>query len=282
MTTAQEPPSAPTRESSRPEKDPSDICRLVILGASNVARCLPTALATARAFSLSAHPTRPSWIAVAAGRGRSYGQTSTLLGRTLPGILPSGLWQALDRAPPGPTYALLTDIGNDIAYGVDPELLVDWLAATLDQLPTDTRVSVTALPLDNLDRFPIPFLEIFRKTLFPSSDQPVTELLRRAEIVDDSLRNLCAERGIEVVEQPDDWFSLDPIHYRLRHRHLIWSRLLEPWLDADTRTQAPPTTRSRNLPYSQAWPEHFSVFGRRLERQQPCLSLKDGTPVHLF
>ncbi len=262
------------------ERSSSGVSRLVILGASNVARCLPTALATARAVSLCAQPDLPSWIAVAAGRGRSYGQTSALIGRTLPGILPSGLWSALDGAPAGPTYALLTDIGNDIAYGVEPERIIHWLETVLDTLPTDTRVSVSALPLDNLDRFPLAFLEVFRKTLFPSSNQPIAHLLQQAETLDDSLRLLCADRKIEIVEQPESWFGLDPIHYRLRLRHVIWSHLLRPWLDPAIRSTS--TVKARNLPYPRAWPERFGVFGRRLGRPQPCLTLKDGTPVHLF
>ena len=270
------------RNTSPSERSGSGVSRLVILGASNVARCLPTALATARAVSLCTQPDLPSWIAVAAGRGRSYGQTSALLGRTLPGILPSGLWSALERAPAGPTYALLTDIGNDLVYGVEPEQIIEWLATALDTLPDDTRVSVSALPLDNLDRFPLAFLEVFRKTLFPSSNQPIAHLLQQAEVLDDLLRQLCAVRDIGVVEQPETWFGLDPIHYRLRHREMIWKRLLGPWLEPEKRSELLSTVRNRYLPYPRAWPEHFSIFGRRIERRQPCMGLKDGTPIHLF
>ena len=270
------------RNTSPSERSGSGVSRLVILGASNVARCLPTALATARAVSLCAQPELPSWIAVAAGRGRSYGQTSALLGRTLPGILPSGLWAALERAPAGPTYALLTDIGNDLVYGVEPERIIEWLATALDTLPDDTRVSVSALPLDNLDRFPLAFLEVFRKTLFPSSNQPIAHLLQQAEVLDDLLRQLCAVRDIGVVEQPETWFGLDPIHYRLRHREMIWKRLLGPWIGIDGQHAASSKARGRNTPYPGAWPESFGVFGRRLGRRQPCVHLKDGTPVHLF
>ncbi|MEX0819484.1 MAG: hypothetical protein WD070_07815, partial [Pirellulaceae bacterium] len=86
--------------------------RVVLLGASNIARSPAIVFDSARSAWGS-----PLDIVAATGHGRSYGMTSCVLGRTLPGILQCGLWEALATRPLVPTAALLTDIGNDILYG---------------------------------------------------------------------------------------------------------------------------------------------------------------------
>lgn len=60
--------------------------RVVLLGASNIARSLSIVFDSARNAWGS-----PLDIVAATGHGRSYGMSSRVLGRTLPGILQSGL-----------------------------------------------------------------------------------------------------------------------------------------------------------------------------------------------
>ena len=86
--------------------------RVVLLGASNLVAGLPRVVEAARSVWGG-----PLDILAAAGHGRSYGRSSRVLWRTLPGILSCGLWEDLARRPPASTAALLTDVGNDILYG---------------------------------------------------------------------------------------------------------------------------------------------------------------------
>ncbi len=88
--------------------------RAVLLGASNLTRGISTVVETAQIVCQ-----RPLEILAAAGLGRSYGIDSRVLGRTLPGIVHCGLWNTLSQKRPIPTYALITDIGNDILYSVE-------------------------------------------------------------------------------------------------------------------------------------------------------------------
>ena len=86
--------------------------RVVLLGASNLTKGIGTVVETAcRTWG------QPLEVHAALGHGRSYGRTTSLLGRQLPGILECGLWPALERTPGVPTAALVTDIGNDLLYG---------------------------------------------------------------------------------------------------------------------------------------------------------------------
>ena len=90
--------------------------RVILLGASNLTRSFATVVAAARRTW-----DEPVEIMAAMGHGRSYGQDSTVFGRKISGIFPCALWQDLQKRPPLPTAALVTDVGNDLLYGVPPD-----------------------------------------------------------------------------------------------------------------------------------------------------------------
>src|SRR4051794_38173405 len=103
--------------------------RVILLGASNLTRSFPTVIATAiQTWS------EPVEIMAAMGHGRSYGQDSSVFGRKISGIFPCALWQDLQNRPKLPTSALVTDIGNDLLYGISPDLLLQWVERCLDRL----------------------------------------------------------------------------------------------------------------------------------------------------
>ena len=82
------------------------------------------------------------------GHGRSYGQDSTVFGRKISGIFPCALWQDLQNRPTLPTAALVTDIGNDLLYGVPPDQLLEWVERCLDRLAeAGAATIVTQLPV---------------------------------------------------------------------------------------------------------------------------------------
>ena len=88
----------------------------MLLGASNLRLVLPVLIDDLRRAAGG-----PVEVLAACGHGRSYGRRSRLLFiRHLPGITRCGLWAALERRPPLPTIALLTDVGNDLVSGVSP------------------------------------------------------------------------------------------------------------------------------------------------------------------
>jgi hypothetical protein len=93
----------------------------------------------------------PSQVFVACELGRSYGRFSQLIVRGVPGIHSCELRPQLESAPPLPTYALLTDIGNDVANGVAPDEIVSWVGACIDRLrDQDAKVVMTNLPIAGL------------------------------------------------------------------------------------------------------------------------------------
>jgi hypothetical protein len=123
-------------------------------------------------------------VLVALGLGRSYGSSSRLLIRTLPGILQSGLWPQLERSPPAPTRALVTDVGNDILYGFGAEQTLAWVEECLDRLQRFTReIVVTGLPLQGIRRLSRAKYFLFRAILVPQCRLSLGQVLDTAERV---------------------------------------------------------------------------------------------------
>ena len=55
-------------------------------------------------------------------------------------------------AAPLPTAALVTDIGNDLLYGVPVEQLLEWVEGCLDRLAdVGAKTIVTQLPVDSVE-----------------------------------------------------------------------------------------------------------------------------------
>ena len=148
-----------------PESTASPSRRVVLLGASNVARSMSTVIETAELVW-----GRPLDVLAACGHGRSYGRTSCVFGRSLPGILECGLWDELSRRPALPTAALVTDIGNDILYGAGVDQIAAWVEQCLTRLRgVCERIVVTELPLARIASVTPRQYDLFRALLFPGS-----------------------------------------------------------------------------------------------------------------
>ena len=94
----------------------------------------------------------------------------SVFGRKISGIFPCALWQDLQNRPPLPTAALVTDIGNDLLYGVTPDRLLEWVERCLDRLAdAGAATVVTQLPIDSIERLGEARFRFFRRLLFPRS-----------------------------------------------------------------------------------------------------------------
>ncbi len=165
------------------EKPPAR--RVVLLGASNLTRGISTVVETAQRVcgggSLE--------VLSALGHGRSYGITSTVLGRTLPSILECGLWEALEARSDVPTAALVTDIGNDLMYQVEAPQIVAWVETVLERLQrAGARVSMTLLPVDSLLSVSPRRYYFFRSLMFPRCRLSFAEAGDRARQLHDRLQ----------------------------------------------------------------------------------------------
>jgi hypothetical protein len=243
--------------------------RLVALGASNLKRGLHTLVGEARrAWGADTR------LLAALGYGRSYGQTSRFLLRSLPGILDCGLWRSLAASPAEPTRALVTDVGNDILYGQPPEQVLTWVASCVDRLLEFTpHVTITGLPLAGIRGLTPARYLLFRTLFVPSCRLSLAETQRRSERVAEGLVGMAARRSLRLVRLRPEWYGLDPIHFRPAAWAAAWWEIAGcPGTPAaSTRAGRGAAARAEALRLYLAAPERMTLVGFDRRRRQPVL-----------
>lgn len=256
--------------------DREPVLRAILLGASNLRAGLPIVVDGIRRQAGGAVD-----VLTACGHGRSYGAWSRFLFvRRLPGISGCGLWPALAERPPLRTLALLTDVGNDLVYGVPVGRIAAWIETCLERLARHRcEIVLTLLPLQRLERLSPRQVKLATALLFPGRKPPWPGLLEQARELDERLRRVGQAHGAQLVEPAADWYGLDPIHLRRSLRQEAWQQIVSRW-SADP---SPLDWRSRHrvrIPLFGAAEMH--VFGIRLRKPQPATRLADGTIISLY
>ena len=252
--------------------DPERVTRVVALGASNLTRGFGTVVATARAV----------WgadveIIAALGHGRSYGGDSFFLTRKLPGILESGLWRHLEQAPSRPTRALVTDVGNDVAYGHSADQILEWVDEAIARLMRVTPdITLTDLPLASMRRLSDLKFRVFRSILIPSCHLSREQVLDTAERVNAGLPSLAASRHVRFVSLRPEWYGFDPIHIRPSLWRSAWSEILGASADSDAGSTLE-QWRLYLMPPERQW-----LFGAERVRRQSGVRLRKGGRVWLY
>lgn len=261
----------------RDEAAAPPVRRVVVLGASNVARAMPTILQTAGSLSEG-----PLDLLAAYGHGRSYGKPTKVLFRRLSSILHCGLWDELSQRRALPMSGLLTDIGNDILYGYSPATVVRWVEECAERLERhDAKVVVTQLPVGNLEGLAEWRFQLARRILVPSCCLTLEEVSERSRELADRLAAMCERRGLELVPQPAEWYGLDPIHHARGSWKTAWQTILSEWRHECDPREHRLSWRERVLvkvyPPEQRW-----LWGREQRAAQPVGRLGDGTSVSLY
>lgn len=262
-------------EDNQHEEAPSR--RVVILGASNLVRGIPTVVDLA--CNLWNDPLE---MFVAMGHGRSYGMDNWVLGRTLPGILSCGLWEALQQRPTAPTYVAITDVGNDILYGVPVERIADWVEQCLQRLcPTAECVVMSELPLESISALNRRLFFLFRQIFFPRSRLSLEQVLASAERLNKHLKCLATRWGVSVIKPQAQWYGLDPIHIKSQQYNRAWQEILAAWNHGSSPS---PVRRSLRkwLYYRSLKPHWRRLFGFQQRQRQPVSKFQDGTTLALY
>ena len=253
---------------------PPDVARVVALGASNLTRGFPTVVAVAQA----------AWgpnveIVAALGHGRSYGAYSRVVVRGLPGILESGLWQALASFPEAPTRALVTDVGNDILYGFSAPQTLAWVAEAVGRLQRFTQdIVLTDLPLVSIRRLSRAKFLMFRTFLYPRCRLSFDQVTECAERVNAGLAELSATRGVRFFHLNPAWYGYDPIHIRPSVWRLVWPEILGSPASADKAR----VSRAESLRLHLMRPQRQWLLGMEQFAPQSGVALASGGRVWLY
>ncbi len=276
------------------------VARVVILGASNVARGIGTLVEVARATFGS-----PVEVIAAMGHGRSYGITTSIPFRTLPSILESGLWQALERRPNLPTWTILTDVGNDVLYGCSVEQIMGWVEECLKRLqPLSETVLLTGLPLASVRNLGPWRFYSFRRVLFRRSTLQLPAALLIAEELDLALRALAQKHAARLLLPEPTWYGIDPIHIRFQIQRAAWEAMFHALMQPSASFSQPEielleqsveliakkfsTSSVPRVSWNEWWriltmrPDQSVVMQQVREVPQPAVTLRDGSTVSFF
>lgn len=252
--------------------------RIVLLGASNLTRGVSTVVETARMLV-----GRPVDFYIALGHGRSLGTHSTVLGRRLPGMLESGLWAALDDDSARPTYALLTDIGNDVMYGAQPGQVAQWAESMLDRLGRmNARTVLTGLPMENILGLGRMKYRIARTILFPGRPMPYDEAMDRVRDLNKRVAALGSRPDVAYVRTRPQWYGIDGIHIRMKRWTDAWGEMLAPWNDENQQSVRVRGSIKRCLHLRLMAPQRRWFFGIERRQTQPAGTLRDGSTIWLY
>jgi hypothetical protein len=253
--------------------------RVVVLGASNVTRGISTIVETAQ-LALGG----PIDLYAAFGHGRSLGLYTRVLGRGLCSLLDAGLWRALaDRPVPDASFALVTDVGNDLMYEVKPEIICRWVEKILEKCQSVARrVVVTELPLASIERLGPRRFAILRSIIFPRSRLTLADARIRAIEINDAVHRAAAQYGATVVSHDGSWYGLDPIHVRRVDFSRAWSQVLRSWNADENQAAKARGSLRRWIQLGVFSPEKRAFFGIERARRQPAGTLRDGSTVWLY
>jgi hypothetical protein len=269
-------PAASRREDEPAAGEPAR--RVVLLGASNLTLGFPQVIDIAGGLLGG-----PLEVLAAIGHGRSYGIQSTVLARSLPGITGCGLWDALRASPGKPTSALLTDVGNDILYGVDVPTIGSWVEWCLDRLlDAEARVVVTLLPMGTLEKLTPLRYTIARRVFFPRSRLSMALAMEQVQELNARVRDLAVGRGLPVAEFAPEWYGFDPIHIRLRHRSTAWTEILSRWGPGVDPSRSRRSGLGRRIGLRLLQPQRWWMAGFEMNRPQPCARFRDGSTIALY
>lgn len=252
--------------------------RFVLIGASNATVGFPTIVNLARHRA-----GEPLEILAATGLGRSFGKKSKISGREISAILDCHLWRDLAARPALPTSAVITDIGNDILYDEPVEQIAEWVALCIERLrASGAQVSLTQLPIANLPTLGSLRFAMFRQLFFPRCRLSREEVCARAAELNQRVVELAESLEIQAISHVSDWYGLDPIHFRRRHRKAAWSEILKPHFAGPHGKRAHHHSWSHSAYLRALAPAERSLFGVRRLRAQPAGRLRDGTTISLY
>lgn len=259
--------------------------RLIVLGASNVTIHLPRLVQLARQ-----RWGPPLEIVVAGGFGRSYGQTSRFLLRTLPGILQCGMWSYLQGQPEREQRALVTDVGNDLLYGATVEQTQAWVQACIERLHASCRLmTLVGVPCEGVARLPAPRFYLLSRTFYPRTRLCLADARSGAHQLDQALRGSAQRLGIQWLDPPTGWYGWDPIHIRPTAAQRALATMLgslQDTSDGRNRSEVPPeplpSSAAQTIRLRRLTAQQRRIAGWQRTTPQPGLILHDGTRVCLF
>ncbi len=192
------------------------------------------------------------------GPGRGYCAKGGFLTVRYPPIGDSGVMDAAREkaATASRVVALITDIGNDIMYGVPEQDIVACLSRLLKEFEAmNADVFLNPVPLV-IEEDVTPFqFRLLRRIFYRSSAVEYTQAAHAVREVNRFLRDSAGGR-VHLLQSAREFCGADKIHYSLFRSHRAWSRIV-----AEMLRVLPATPAGAIAPFS-TWKALFANMGR--------------------
>ena len=205
------------------ETSADPIVLFLLLGASNLAR----------GYSMLRHHLskcrEKTEFLNALGPGRGYCAKGGMFNFTYSPILESRIIEFAEKKSKNAfhTAVLITDIGNDLMYGVSAQTLIARLDAIIDRmLGWDANIFITAIHVNlKKDVSPITFL-LVRFLFYPSSKVTFEEADLLVIKVNRYLKKKShINERVHLIAGMETFTGLDKIHFSLLKAHSAWSKV---------------------------------------------------------
>ena len=196
---------------------------LILMGASNLSR---GGFSLSRHMKTCLHPRRIE-VLIASGPGRAYCATGGFLNVSYPPIQSSEIFEiARVKSESGyQVVALVTDIGNDIMYGVSVEKVIETIHQLFNKLQSiNAEIFFTTLPMAFEERVHPAWFYILRSMLLPFSRVSYDEAVAGIIEINRFLRKSASEHS-HLIHDMDSYLGFDEIHYGWLRAHKAWSHV---------------------------------------------------------
>ena len=207
----------------------------LFLGASNLARSY-CGLKSCITRCLS--PRSVSFIH-ALGPGRGYIREGGIFNVVYPPILNCGIFEGVPGRGDQQVVALITDIGNDIMYGVPAKEIIAGLRSIFATLrEAEARIFITLIPVnlqDDIDEF---YFRALRRIFFPSSTVAYDQASEAVREINKFILE-SANENLKVIGGLEQYCGFDKIHYSLLKSCPAWSYIASNLTDSLGTTASP-------------------------------------------
>jgi hypothetical protein len=196
----------------------------ILLGASNLARAR---------FGLNQYLEKsfPNLIStsIASGPGRAYSVSAGIFGINYSPLKASPIFN-LGREESSnyrQTIALISDIGNDIMYGVPVQKLIQDLENSILNLSGFcSHVFILPIPSKKIESLNHWQINILKRILFPKCTLSPEKIISSIQIVNQFLSELNTPK-LTLLKAMDDCIGWDRAHYDLSKMHIAWTKIVD-------------------------------------------------------
>lgn len=195
----------------------------ILLGASNLAR----GHIGFSKFLQQALPNSQVDFFYALGPGRCYCAWGGVMGKSYSPIRNSGIFNAVkDKSPAAcRRIALVSDIGNDILYGIKTEEVIAELERTFDRL-RDLGADLFVNPIPSIFEVELNrnYYFILRTIFYPTSRVSYESTLAAVKEINRFLKS-SAKNRFTLISKLESYAGWDRIHYSIFKMHLAWTKI---------------------------------------------------------